>query len=172
MSKLLILYSWLVRSITFFLPDIPVIQLFRGWLYSLGMKESGGRFRVSHDVVLNRLELLRVGRNVYFATGCVVAGGGDVSVGDNVIFGPNVVIAAANHKFDGKSFVNGYDFGKVTVESNCWIGANSCLVMGTHIPLSCVVGAGSVCNKVFDRHLSLYAGVPARHIKDLKPGIE
>jgi acetyltransferase-like isoleucine patch superfamily enzyme len=166
-AKFLILYSWLVRTTTFFLPDVPVAQRFRGWLYSFGMKRCGKRFRPSHNVVLNRLEKLHVGNNVYLACGCVVTGGGDVTIGDNVLFGPNVVISAANHKFDGVSFTRLYDFGKIEVEKNAWIGANACLLMGTYIAHTSIVGAGSVCNKAFDKPFSLIAGVPAQVIKDL-----
>lgn len=168
MSNFLILYSWFVRCATFFLPDIPPFQMLRGWLYSFGMKKCGGKFRVSHDVILNRIDLLDVGTNVYFSTGCVIAGGGDIRIGSNVIFGPNVVIAAANHKFDGESFVNQYAFGQVIIESNCWIGANVSVLMGTFIASSCVIGAGSVCNKLYDKPQSLYAGVPARFIKKIE----
>lgn len=167
-AKLLILYSWFIRMITFFFPDIPIVQTFRGWLYSFGMKKCGKRFRPSYDVVLNRLEKMEVGDNVYFACGCVVTGGGEVIIGDNVLFGPNVVISAANHKFDGTSFTKRYDFGKVTVGSNSWIGGNVSLLKDTCIPHTCIVGAGSVCTKVFTIPFSLIAGVPAQIIKDFR----
>jgi acetyltransferase-like isoleucine patch superfamily enzyme len=170
-DKLKIIYSWFVRQMTIWLPDVPIFQSFRGFLYSLAMKKCGARFRVCHNVILNRLELLEVGSNVYFAPGCVVAGGGDIVIGDNVLFGPNVVIAAANHKFDGVSFVNGYFFGKVVIADNCWIGANVSLLMGTSIPASSIVGAGSVCNKNLETPFSVYAGNPIRFIKSLNESV-
>lgn len=166
-DKLNIFYSWGVKLITIWMPDIPLCQSFRGWLYSFGMKKCGSRFRVCHNVILNRLELLEVGDNVYFAPGGVIVGGGDVRIGSNVLIGPNVVIAASNHKFDGRSFVNGYVFGKVEIENDCWIGANASLLMGTKIPASSVVGAGSVCNKEFETCFALYAGMPAEFIKKI-----
>lgn len=167
-AKFLILYSWFIRISTFFFPDIPVFQRFRGWLYSFGMKKCGRRFRPSYNVVLNRLEKMEVGDNVYFACGCVVTGGGEVIIGDNVLFGPNVVISAANHLFDGTSFTNGYEFGKVTVESNTWIGGNVSLLKDTHIPHTCIVGAGAVCTKPFATPFSLIGGAPAKIIKDFR----
>lgn len=168
LDKFKSIYGWFVRVATFFLPEIPIVQRFRGWLYSFAMKKCGKNFKVSYSVVLNRLELLTVGNNVYFAAGCFIAGGGDIAIGDNVLFGPNVSIAAANHKFDGTNFLNGYIFGSVVVEDNCWIGGNSSLLMGAHIPCSSVLGAGSVCNKKFDQPFSLLAGAPARYIKDIR----
>lgn len=167
-AKFLILYSWFIKSVTFFFPDVPIFQRFRGWLYSFGMKKCGSRFRPSHNVVLNRLDKLEVGNNVYLACGCVVTGGGDVFIGDNVLFGPNVVVSSANHKFDGVSFTKEYSFGSVTIESNAWIGANASLLKDTIIPHTSIVGAGSVCNKRFDKPFSLIAGTPARIIKDFR----
>lgn len=167
-DKFKVLYTWFVRIFTFWWPDIPVVQKARGWLYSLAMRQCGVSFRVSFNVVLNRLEQLEVGNNVYFAPGCVVAGGGKVFIGDNVLVGPNVVISAENHNFNGESFVNGYVFGEVTIEKNCWIGANCSILMGAYIPSSSILGAGSVCTKSFDKPFSLYAGVPAKFIKDIR----
>lgn len=167
-DKVRLLYSWWVRTVTFFLPEIPMFQIFRGWLYSFAMKNCGKKFKVSANVILNRLEKLEVGDNVYFASGCFVAGGGDITIGKNVLFGPNVNIAAANHKFDGESFKGGYVFGEVIVNDNCWIGGNCSLLMGTNIPAASIVGAGSVCNKNYCMPFSLIAGVPARIIKDIR----
>jgi acetyltransferase-like isoleucine patch superfamily enzyme len=166
-KNFLIIYTWFVRVITFFLPDIPVFQKLRGWLYSFGMKKCGKRFRVSYNVILNRLELLEIGENVYFAAGCIVVGGGEISIGDNVLFGPNVILAASNHKFDGESFAKEYVFGKVVIEKNCWIGGNSSILMGAHVPHSSIVGAGSVCTGPLTQPHSLYAGAPARYIKSI-----
>lgn len=167
-AKFLILYSWFIRTVTYFFPDVPVVQSCRGWLYSFGMKKCGKRFRPSYNVVLNRLDKLEVGNNVYFACGCVITGGGEVLIGDNVLFGPNVVISAANHKFDGTTFTQLYDFGKVTIESNAWIGANVSLLKDTYIPHTSIVGAGSVCTKAFEIPFSLIAGVPAQVIRDFR----
>lgn len=153
---------------TFFLPDVSIFQRFRGWLYSFGMKHCGKNFKVSANVILNRLEKLDVGNNVYFASGCFLAGGGDVIIGNNVLFGPNVNIAAANHRFNGESFTSEYIFGKVIVEDNCWIGGNVSLLMGTHIPKSSVVGAGAVCNKNYEIPFSLIGGIPAKIIKRIQ----
>jgi acetyltransferase-like isoleucine patch superfamily enzyme len=166
-DKLKLFYGWIVRVGTGWMPDIPVCQSFRGWMYSFAMKKCGFRFRVCHNVILNRLELMEVGNNVYFGPGSVVSGGGDIIIGDNVLVGPNVVFSAANHKFDGKTFVNGYVFGKIIVGNDVWIGSNVSLLMGAVIPDSSIVGAGSVFNKSFEKPFSLYAGVPATYIKSI-----
>ena len=37
------------------------------------------------------------------------------------------------------------EYGKpITIEDNCWIGANATILRGTHIGEGCVIGAGTV----------------------------
>ena len=59
--RLLLLYSWLIKTMLFFFPDIPLIMRFRGFLYSLGMPSCGSNFQVAHNVTLNSIEGLTVG---------------------------------------------------------------------------------------------------------------
>ncbi len=165
--KFIILYSWFIRSVTFFLPEVPLIQAFRGWLYSFGMKKCGPRFRVSYNVVINHLEEIEVGRNVYLACGSVVTGGGKLFIGDDVLIGPNVILSSNKHKFNGVNFINGYKFGDIIIEDGVWIGGNSTILMGTHVHKSSLVGAGSVCNKDYSTTGVLIAGSPARVIGPL-----
>ena len=56
--RLLLLYSWLVKTVLFFLPDIPLIMRFRGFLYSLGMPSCGSNFQVAHNVIILLKDLL------------------------------------------------------------------------------------------------------------------
>ncbi|MBX2894280.1 MAG: acyltransferase [Cyclobacteriaceae bacterium] len=165
--KFLILYSWWVRTITFFLPEVPIVQSFRGWLYSFGMKQCGKRFRVSYNVMINHLETLSVGDNVYFACGTVVTGGGNVFVGTDTLIGPYVLLASSKHVFHKKNFLGGYEHGEIVIEEGCWIGGHATLIMGTHIHSSSVVGAGSVCNRDYIDSGVLIGGMPATVIKRL-----
>ena len=54
--KFLLLYSWFVRTIMYFLPDIPFIMRFRGFLYGVGMKKCGKDFQVTHNAIIKELE--------------------------------------------------------------------------------------------------------------------
>lgn len=165
MHDLWLIYSWLVRLLTGWLPDAPPVMRFRGWIYSFGMKRCGPNFQVAHDVVLTAVETLEVGKGVYFANGCVVLGGGRIEIGDDVLFGPLNLVASGNHTFDGVNFKGQGTPGSVVIESNCWIGGHSSLLIGTHVRAGSVVGAGSVCNRDFADEGVLIAGSPARVIK-------
>ena len=102
--KWLLLYAWLVRTLLFFLPDFPLFMRFRGWLYGLAMKKCGRNFQVAHSVILNGLDLLSVGKNVYIANNCNVILNGELRIGDEVMFGPGVLVSTGNHQFDGYSY--------------------------------------------------------------------
>lgn len=167
MHKLLLIYAWFVRTILFFFPDIPLFMRFRGWLYGLGMKQCGKNFQIAHSAIINGIDLCSFGKNIYIANTCNLVLNGNLSIGDEVIFGPGVLVSTGNHQFDG----NSYRFSESTKEdvkigNGCWIGGNSTVLCGVDVPEKCVVGAGSVVTKKSCNGVSgLYAGSPARLIK-------
>lgn len=166
--KLSIIYSWLVRTLTILLPNIPVCMRFRGFLYSLMMKRCGRNFQVAASVIFNSLSGLSVGNDVYIAHNCVLIGL-DIEIGDKVLIGPNCVISSANHTFHEGA----YRFGKsdprqVRIGHGAWIAGNCSVIGGSTLPAESVLGAGSVLNKSFLEKRGLYAGVPTVFIKKLQ----
>ena len=133
------------------------------------MKECGRNFQVAHSGILNGLDLLSVGKDVYFANSCNVILNGELRIGNEVIFGPGVLVSTGNHQFDG----NGYRFSASTKEdvsigAGCWIGGNSTILCGAKIPAKSIVGAGSVVTKHSCNEVSgLYAGSPAKLVKEI-----
>ena len=166
-----ILFAWLVRSITFFMPDIPIFMRLRGFLYGFLMNKSGINFQVAHSAILNSISSLSVGNNVYIANNCTLFCGGGVIIGNNVIIAPNVVVSSNNHSFDN---LTGYRFGKadfspVNINKNSWICANVTITGGSTVPSYCIVGPGSTFIKSSGyRRNALYSGVPAKVIKELE----
>src|SRR5690606_27480042 len=163
-----IIYSWFVRIITIFLPNIPVFRRFRGFLYSFFMESYGGNFEVSSSVIITNLVGLKVGKNIRISHNVVIIGT-DITIGDNVIIGPNCVITSGNHVFDGISYRDGKpDRKKTIINEGSWIGGNCTVLAGSVLPSTSILGAGSVLTKAFSEPRSLYAGVPATFIKKLK----
>jgi len=165
--KLSILYAWLVRTLTFFLPDISLFMRLRGGLYSFVMKSAGTNFQVAHSAILNSISELSVGNNVYIANGSSLLCGGGIIVSDNVLFGPGVVISSNNHTFEDET---GYRFGKavfggVIIGRGSWICANSVITKGACFPEFSILGPCSVYNqKQQGNNSSLYSGIPAKLI--------
>lgn len=168
--KLLLIYSWLVRTLLFFLPDIPFIMRFRGWLYGLGMAKCGKDFQVTHSVILNSLECINIGNHVYLANFCNLIGNGKITIGDEVLLGPGVIVAAGNHQFSGNSyrFANSKPLN-VTIGKGSWISANCTIVGESFFPPQSILAANSVYLKCSENNTpALYAGNPAIQIKLLK----
>lgn len=165
MHKISILYSWFIRTLMFFLPNIPVIMRFRGFLYSFMMKRCGKNFQVASDVYINNLTGFLVGDNVYIAPRNTIIAC-ELFIGDNVIIGPNCVISGGNHKFDGLSFRYLPSSREVVViEEGCWIAGNCTIVGGSVFPKYSILAGGAVLTKKYKECKAIYGGIPAKFIK-------
>lgn len=94
---------------------------------------------------------ISIGDNVSLNYGDMVICHENITIGDNVQFGPNVLIYDHDHDFrhpDGLK-ANHFKTTPVIIGDNCWIGANSVILRGTTLGNNCVVGAGSVIKGSF-----------------------
>lgn len=93
-----------------------------------------------------------------------------ILIGDDVLIGSGAHFYSANHAFDRpdvKIADQGYSpSGDLVVEDDVWIGANAIILPGVRIGRHSVVSAGSVVTRSIEP-FSVYAGVPARKIKDI-----
>lgn len=169
MRKFSIIYAYFVRTLLFFLPDIPFVMRFRGFLYGLVAAECGENFQVTHSTIFNSLSECRFGENVYFANNVVVLAGGGLKVASDVIIGPNTVISTSNHVFINNSWFNSERENRsVEIGKGAWVAANCTILSGSSLPSGSVLGAGSVLNKVLIEENSIYAGVPAKYIRNVR----
>lgn len=166
--KLLLLYSWLVRTLFFFIPDMPLTMRIRGWFYSLGMPRCGKNFQVTSDANIKTLENTYVGDNVLIGNNTILLGGGTITIGDNVLIGPQCIIVSGNHVFAGNSFNNKKaDRGEIKIGSNCWIAANCTIAKGAEIPNKSILASNSFVGARLSKPHSIYGGSPAKYIKTI-----
>lgn len=164
--KLLLIYSWFIRTILYFFPDMPIIMRFRGFLYGLGMKKAGRNFHVTNDVFIKGLEQISVGDDVIIGNHCIMLASSTLNIGDQVLIAPNVVIVTGNH-----SFANGsYRFGKavrgdINIGKGSWIAANCTVAANSCLPAGSVLAANSFLNGLFSIKYAIYGGTPAKFIK-------
>ena len=82
------------------------------------------------------------GENVYANFGLTLVDDTHIYVGDNVMFGPNVVIATAGHPILPELREQGLQYNAaVHIGKNCWIGAGALVMPGV------TIGAGSVVTR-------------------------
>lgn len=96
------------------------------------------------------------------------AGQGGITIGNDVIMGPNVQIFSENHQFGDDTLTireQGVDKRPVFIGNNCWIGGGTTILAGVIIGDGCVIAAGSVVTKSIPAN-AIVAGVPAKIIKN------
>jgi len=168
--KLLLLYSWFVRTLLIWLPDVPFIMRFRGWLYGLGMKSCGKNFQVAHDVNIKCLDGMSVGTNCYVANNNIILGSGTIVIESEVQIGPNCVLASGNHVSINGSYYNSKgDIGSIYLGKGSWVAANCTLAKGAVLPNNSALAANSFLGTELSKPNSIYGGVPAKLIKSNVP---
>lgn len=166
--RILLLWSWIVWSFTFFLPDAPSIMRLRGYLYGLAMRSKGRNLQVATNVILNGLEYISVGDDVYFAPGVVVLAGLSIEFENGVLVGFHSVVTDGNHSRLNGSFRFGIRDNKpIRIGEGTWIGANATVISGVSIGRGCIVGANSIVTRSVSDNC-LLAGVPASTIRKIE----
>ena len=110
---------------------------------------------------------IKIGSGFSINSGCVIDGRGGITIGDNVMIGPNTVIVSSAHQFEQVSNpMNSYDhiFEPVIIKNDIWIGANVSIKGGVTINSHSVVAAGSVVTKDVGEY-EIVGGVPATLIR-------
>lgn len=87
---------------------------------------------------------LIIGKNVCINANCYFVCREKIVIGDDVMFGPNVVVFDHDHDYKNEKWKDMYKTGEIVIGNNVWIGANVTILRNTHIGDNCVVGAGTV----------------------------
>ncbi len=110
---------------------------------------------------------VHIGSNVYANFNLTLVDDGDIHIGDNTMFGPNVVIATAGHPILPELRARGLQFNlPVHIGSNVWIGGGSQIMPGVTIGDDTVIGAGSVVTRDIPSGV-VAVGVPCRVVREI-----
>lgn len=115
--------------------------------------------------VNNGVGPVEIGKNTLIGIGNVIIG--PVNVGNNIILAQNIVVSGLNHNYEDidTPIVNqSVTTKQITIEDDCWIGANAVVTSGVTIGKHCVIAAGAVVTKDIPPY-SVAVGNPARVIK-------
>ena len=92
----------------------------------------------------------------------------EIHIGNNVWIGMRCNFVTSTHEIGKEKQRAGNTKDKpIVVEDGCWIGANVTILPGVVIKKGTVIAAGSVVISSCDSD-SVYAGIPARKVKELE----
>ncbi len=130
-------------------------------------KKAGVNLRIHKGCRIINIEKLEAGDNVHFGVDSYIQAGGGITIGDFTEMGPGTKIWSQTHIYDDPEMQlegAGYEYNKVRIGKNVWIGANAFIMPGVVIDDGCVVSAcASVGVKKWPAN-SIIAGNPARKI--------
>lgn len=135
-------------------------------LATLGFKRYGKNVRVWEMAWIKFPENISIGDDVRIHPMTYLDAAGGIEIGSHVGIAPGVTIYSSNHRYrdaDRPYTEQGYEFGKVVIEDDVWIGARSVILAGVRLAPGTVVAAGAVVTKDTEPY-SVVAGVPARII--------
>ena len=109
-----------------------------------------GLLKLNHSIFTRRNVSFRVVSGElcigtsFFNQGCCLTAMKEIEIGNDCLFGPNVVIVDHDHDFSYTDNRRGNHFksSPIKIGNNVWVGANSTILRGSIIGDNCVIGAG------------------------------
>lgn len=125
-----------------------------------------GPRNVSPDAVFQTPERIFIGKRVRIGSRCHLWAGpenGSITLGDDVLFGPDVLVTAASYRYDLGCPVTAQPMaeGDVIIGNDVWLATRAIILPGTIIGDGSIVAAGAVVKGEFPA-MSIIAGSPAR----------
>lgn len=118
---------------------------------------------VHYDKVSFGLET-RINPNVF------LQGAGGITIGKNVTLSYGATILSTGYfltDWNANKYRKEHEDKPVLIADNVWVGANVTILSGVSVSEGVVIAAGSVVTRNLDNPNTLYAGSPARIIREL-----
>ena len=121
---------------------------------------------ISPNVAFANPERISIGDNVRLGVRCMIWAGparGRVVIGDDVMFGPEVMITASSYRYDDGQPVTdqAMDEADVVIGNDVWIGTRAVLLPGARIGDGAIIAAHAVVRGEVPA-MAVAAGTPAR----------
>lgn len=148
----------------------------RAFILSQMLGEFGEGGRIQGPIAFHYGIHTKIGKNFFANFNFTVQDDGEVTIGDNCNFGPNVTIVTPIHPMlpnERRAMLTAEGEKKllcyakpVHIGNDCWFGASVTVCPGVTIGDNCVIGAGSVVTRDIPAN-SFAAGVPCRVIRQI-----
>ena len=108
-----------------------------------------------------------IGNDVYINFGAVFLDCSRITIGNNVLIGPNVGMYTANHSLDPEERIQGALIGgRITIGDKAWIAGDVKIMAGVTIGEGAVIGCGSIVTHNIPPRM-VAAGNPCRVIRQI-----
>lgn len=161
-------YLWFrfVMLTTGWMPDLEPVLRLRGFLASLAFKKCGKNLQIASGTKIGFTSNMVVGNDVFIGNYCWILASGGLTIEDEVMLGPFVVIIAGDHAFkNGSARFGGGIRSPIKLERGCWLSAHAVVTRGVTVGAGSLVAANAVVTHDV-RAGTVNAGVPAREIAD------
>lgn len=153
----------------FFFEQLGTGCRFEGWI---DLPQKGGAIVIGNNVRVCRMVELSVTRgatvhiadNAYLGRGVMISSHCHIEIGPRTLLAEYVCIHDNNHVFTNihKPITEqGFASEKLIIAEDCWVGAQTVLVMGTHLQTGSIIGANSLVKCNIPAY-SVAAGSPAK----------
>lgn len=123
---------------------------------------------ISPNAVFSNPERIIAGRGLHLGARCHLWAGpgtGRILIGDDVLFGPDIMVTAAGYRFnDGHPVTEqAMDEADVVIGNDVWIATGAVILPGVTIGDGAIVAAGAVVNRDVPP-MTIVAGIPAKPV--------
>ena len=136
----------------------------RGFAVKGFVKKCGKNVNIEHGAIIS--SKLSIGDNSGIGVDCVC--GGELTIGNDVMMGPEVVILSRNHEYSNVDIpmrLQGYmEEQPCIIGDDVWIGRRVMIMPGVTIGKGSVIAAGAVVTKDVPE-FAVIGGVPGKVVK-------
>lgn len=160
---------FLLNLIFALLPATRCFALRRRLLQAAGVAVGRGT-RVCGGLRIYGRGRIRIGDECWIGTNCTIyaCAPAGIVIGDRVDVAPEVVFHnGSHHPGDARRRAGDCYAADIAVGDACWLGLGTRLTAGARLGERCVVGAGALLRAGDYPADQVYAGVPARAVREL-----
>lgn len=131
---------------------------------------------ISPNATFSNCERIKIGKGLHLGARCTLwagPGSGRILIGDDVLFGPEVLVTAANYRFnDGHPVTDqAMDEADVVIGNDVWLGTRAIVLPGARIGDGAIIGAGALVRGEIPA-MAIAVGVPAKVVAKRQIGHE
>lgn len=155
--------NWIFRSLPNFCWPL------RLYLTKASLKKVGKNFRIGVNSRLEDHRLIEIGDNVFMGDGTIISVRENLSIGNDVMFGTQVMIIGGDHRFNeiGKPMASASELGSnlgIVLEADVWVGSRATILKGVTLREGSVIGSNAVVTKSTLPY-SINVGNPAKFLR-------